>query len=273
MDERGGTWHYGLVARWWAEFNRTPDPDEFAFYRGMVERAGQPALDLACGAGRLLLPLLRAGLDVDGCDRSPDMLARCRDLAAKEGLTPTLHTQAMDELDLPRAGRYRTIFVCDSFGIGGDRAKDAAALRRCRDHLAPGGALVFNLYPPYGDPAVWPSWQPDRRGDLPEAWPETGDRRPTADGDGSELELRTRLLDLDPLAQCVTREIAARLWRGGVLVAEERGTLREILYLRDEMLLMLERAGFAESAVLGGYAGEPATAESRMLVVVAHRNG
>jgi hypothetical protein len=44
-----------LVARWWAEFN-APDPDELAFYRGVIERDGQPALDLGCGAGRLLLP-------------------------------------------------------------------------------------------------------------------------------------------------------------------------------------------------------------------------
>lgn len=267
MDERGGTWHYGLVARWWAEFNATPDPDELAFYRGMVERAGQPALDLACGAGRLLLPLLRAGLDVDGCDRSPDMLARCRDLAAKEGLTPKLFAQAMDELDLPRAGRYRTIFVCDSFGIGGDRAKDMEALRRCRRPLAPGGALVFNLYQPFVDPEVWPLWQPDRRGDLPEAWPDAGDRRSTADGD--ELEIRSRLFDLDPLAQCLIRQIETCLWRAGALVAREEGTLLSNLYFRDEMLLMLELAGLGETDVLGGYAGEPMTAASGTLVLVA----
>ena len=34
-----------------------------------IEESGQPALDLGCGTGRLLLPFLRAGLDVDGCGR------------------------------------------------------------------------------------------------------------------------------------------------------------------------------------------------------------
>ena len=82
MTDEPQTWHYGLIARWWAEFN-APDPDELAFYREVIEREGQPALDLACGAGRLLLPLLSAGLDVDGCDISPDMLAFCRAGAAK----------------------------------------------------------------------------------------------------------------------------------------------------------------------------------------------
>ena len=79
------TWHYGLVARWWAEFNL--DGPEIDFFRPFVE-AGQPALDAACGTGRLLVPYLQAGLDVDGCDISPDMLARARERAVRERLDP-----------------------------------------------------------------------------------------------------------------------------------------------------------------------------------------
>src|SRR5690349_17652899 len=92
MSDQPQTWHYGLVAQWWAEFNH-PDPEELAFYRSFVEADGQPALDLCCGAGRLLLPLLQTGLDVDGCDLSPDMIALCRHHATETGLTPNLYTQ------------------------------------------------------------------------------------------------------------------------------------------------------------------------------------
>src|SRR5438067_1888816 len=66
MSERPVTWHYGLVARWWAEFNH--GGPEIEYLRSILEADGQPALDVACGAGRVLLPLARAGLDVDGCD-------------------------------------------------------------------------------------------------------------------------------------------------------------------------------------------------------------
>ena len=34
-------------------------------------------LDVACGTGRLLIPYVADGLDVDGCDVSPDMIALC----------------------------------------------------------------------------------------------------------------------------------------------------------------------------------------------------
>ena len=67
MDESPQSWHYGIVAEWWAEFNDDFRPHEISYYRSFVED-GEPALDAGCGAGRLLIPLLRAGLDVDGCD-------------------------------------------------------------------------------------------------------------------------------------------------------------------------------------------------------------
>jgi hypothetical protein len=66
MHPDTGTWHYGVVAQWWAEFN--VDGPEVDYFKTIIQRYGEPALDVACGTGRLLLPYLRAGLDVDGCD-------------------------------------------------------------------------------------------------------------------------------------------------------------------------------------------------------------
>src|SRR5712692_9223694 len=212
MSDQPQTWHYGLVAQWWAEFNRA-GREELAYYQRFIERDGQPALDLARGTGRLLLPLLRAGLDVDGCDISPDMLALSRERAVHDGLESRLYAQASHELELPRA--YRTIYICDSFGIAGN----PEAMRRCYRHLAPGGAFVFNLSLPYREADRWHFWLPEHRRSLPEAWPQTGDRRRTANGD--EIELRSRRVDLDPLEQRWTRQIRATLWRDGAVVTEE----------------------------------------------------
>ena len=82
------------------------------FYRTLIERSGEPALDVGCGTGRLLLDYLRAGIDIDGVDNSPEMLALLREKAAAVGLSPALHLQEMQDLDLPR--RYRTIIVPSS---------------------------------------------------------------------------------------------------------------------------------------------------------------
>ena len=268
MSDDPQTWHYGLMARWWAEFNEA-DPTELAAYRAVVERDGQPALDLGCGTGRLLLPLLRAGLDVDGCDISPDMLAHCRQLAARDGLAPRLYQQAMHELELPRT--YRTIYICDSFGIGGQREHDIEALRRCHRHLAPGGVLAFSHALPYENAEGWSAWLPENRQRFPQPWPATGDRRRTADGD--ELEERSRVVDLDPLEQRLTLQIRATIWRDGQRVAEEEHTMVETLYFRNEILLLLEQAGFGEVTVYAAYTGALATSDDTWLLFVARKDG
>ena len=62
-----------------------------------------------CGSGRFLLPLLEAGVDIDGVDASPHMLAACAAKCAERGLRASLHEQSLHALDLPR--RYRFIFA------------------------------------------------------------------------------------------------------------------------------------------------------------------
>jgi SAM-dependent methyltransferase len=257
------TWHYGLVAKWWAEFN-TSGP-EIAYFQRFVE-AGQPALDVACGTGRLLVPYLQAGLDVDGCDISADMLALCRERAEREGLTPTLYAQAMHELDLPR--RYRTILVCGGLGLGGRREHDVEALRRFWEHLEPGGTLVLDNEAPYSYAGDWKYWLQDERAALPRPWPPVKRRLAS---DGAEYALSTRLVDLDPLSQCVTFGVKAGMWRDGELVAEEERVLKMTLYFTNEVVLMLERTGFRDVEVRAGYTGAQPTGEDGFLVFVAKK--
>jgi len=267
-DERTPqSWHHGLMARWWAEYNHA-DPDELAYYRGAIERFGQPALDLACGAGRLLVPLLEGGLDVDGVDISYDMLARAKELVQARGVRqPSLHAQAMHELDQPR--RYRTIYICDSFRLGGYRDQDREALRRIHDHLEPGGALIFSHDFPYDDVDDWSRWLPGHRGDYPGLWPGEGTSRPLPDGD--ELELMIRGWDFDPLLQRKSLEMRMRQWHGDAIVAEETRLLHENLCFAQQVLLMLRDAGFADALIEGRYTGVPATPDDASVVFVAVR--
>lgn len=267
MEAEPGTWHYGVMARWWAEFNVSGP--EIDYFRKFLEAGGQPALDVACGTGRLLIPYLRAGLVVDGCDISEDMLALCRERVQAEGLSPNLYRQPMHRLDLPR--RYRTIFICGSFGLGGDRDHDLEALQRFYRHLEPGGTLILDNQVPYSYGSDWGYWVKDKRTTLPMAWPPPGSRRPASDG--AEYELRSRLVDLDPLAQRVTYEMRAAMWRNDALIAEEERALQLTLYFTNEIMLMLERAGFASIELRAGYSDAAPTADDDFVVFIAKKPG
>jgi len=59
--------------------------DDVRFYCTLADERGGPVLDLGCGTGRLMAPLLRAGHSVVGVDLAPAMLSRA---AARIGRLP-----------------------------------------------------------------------------------------------------------------------------------------------------------------------------------------
>ena len=257
------TWHHGLVARWWAEFN--VDGPEIAYFRELVERHGEPALDVGCGTGRILIPLLRDGVDIDGVDVSGDMLVLCRARAEREGLAPGLFEQPMHELRLSRL--YRTIFVCGSFGIGGVRALDRTALTRFREHLAPGGVLAIDR-PGARSTEEFQAWAERAQSRSPGPWPAAGERRTAADG--STLELKTRLAGVDAVDRIVTREIWVGRELDGELVEQEQYLLEQCIYSEEQLVEELEAAGFAEVRGVDGYDSERPS-EAAVRVVLATR--
>jgi SAM-dependent methyltransferase len=258
------TWHYGVVAEWWANFNT--DGPEIEYY-GRLAQHGQPALDAGCGTGRLLLPWLRAGLDVDGCDVSSDMIEQCRARAAAEGLEPTLFIQALHDLDPPRG--YRTIVVCGAFGLGTTRREDEEAVRRFYAALEPGGMLLLDNEVPYAHGARWRRWTAEGRAELPTAWPAEPAREQKRDG--TDYALWSRTVAVDPLDQCIHMTIRAEKSRGGRVLAAEERSLSMRMWFKDELVLMLHHAGFAAVDVLGGYTDRPPSPDDDMLVFAARK--
>jgi len=257
-------WHFGVMADFWSLKTEAP---EIPGIVQLIEQFGQPALDLACGTGRLLVPLLCEGIDVDGVDASPDMVAHARAAAASQGFSPELRVQLMSDFLPPRP--YRTILIVDSFGIGGDRSRDLETLRRCRSALLPGGALILSVAMEYASKASWGKWASAGEGAPPEPWPERPIERVAPDG--AVLRLWIRTVSSSPLMQCFCREMRIEKSVDGTVVAAESALLRGNMYLSAELLLMLDSAGFSKVALRDGFSGRPATDATEQLVAVARR--
>ena len=141
----------GLVAELYAPLRAAgpPDPEPYARF---IAASGQPALELGCGDGDPLLDLRARGIDVEGLDSSPDMLARCRVAAAERGVAVTLHHMSMASMELPR--RYRSIYLAGpTFNLLTDDDAAWHALARVRAHLEPQGSALIPLFVPGPVPA------------------------------------------------------------------------------------------------------------------------
>ena len=229
------TWHYGLLADWWANFNL--DAPEVDLYRPYLR---DPILDAGCGAGRLLAPLRALGHDVDGCDASSDMIDRCR----RRAPDATLWVSRLHELEPPR--RYATIIVCGVFGIGTSREEDEEAVRRLHDALLPGGTLVLD------NEEAAHSWRV-------RDWSKGADRKTTPDG--VEFALRNRVTEVGEDGRFVRMEIRAETSDGRA--EQHELTLRQ--WYGDELVPLLERRGFERVEVKEGV-------EERIVVYVATKS-
>lgn len=141
--------YHGLLASTWDVWrDDTANWADRALFLDVIRRYGQPALDVGCATGRLVLDYLAQGIDCDGVDLSPEMLDIARDKARARGLSPNLYQQRMEALDLPRA--YRVILVpSSSFQLLADETAAHEAMRRFHRHLLPGGALIMPFFLPW----------------------------------------------------------------------------------------------------------------------------
>jgi SAM-dependent methyltransferase len=259
-----GDYEYrGMMASAWdllrGDYAAWPDRP---FYRDVISRAGQPALDIGCGTGRLILDYLASGLDVDGVDDSPEMLDICRAKALDLGLTPALYEQPMQSLDLPR--RYRTIFVpSSSFLLLTDKTDAAEAMRRFYEHLLPGGVLVMPFM------FLWPGHRPSADGEW-SAWYVSGERQRPEDGATVRRRQRARY-HLDEQLED-TEDRYELLVNGKVIATEEhQRSPAGRWYDREQSLAAHTSAGFADVHAVHEFTFEPASAEDRIWTVFGTR--
>jgi SAM-dependent methyltransferase len=238
-------------------------PDR-AFYRTLIDREGGPVLDIGCGTGRLLLDYLAAGLDIDGVDNSPEMLALCREKATGAGLgvDGRLFHQTMEGLDLGR--RYRVILVpSSSFQLVLAPTDAAEALTRFHAHLEPGGVLVMSIMS-----KLWPG-----RRTPPQmewfGWRMIGEAA-RANGAVVRRWIRTRY---DHDAQLEHEENRYELLRDGAVVHEElhQRSPNVRWYTQEQTVSLCRAAGFADVRLTSGFTLDPARPEDTTFCVIARR--
>jgi len=228
------SWDYGMLATEVYDLDK-PIGSSFGdveYYRRQLAGITGRILEPATGTGRILIPLLQAGLDVEGMDTSPQMLAVCRQHCHDRGLDPEL--READMTTFVRPGAYQAVIVpAGSITLLDGRLAARQALTAFRQSLVPGGKLIVDV------PALRLVTEPEpvrywRRG--PFVW-----------------TLQTMHIEYDPAASQQTRFLRYEKWRDGGLVSTELQLFRLQHWSLAEFTRLLTETGFTGITVTGDY--------------------
>ena len=133
------------------------DPSDagVAFYRRLAQETGGPVLEIACGTGRVTIPIAQEGIPVTGLDIVAGMIERARSKAV--GLPASWLVG--DARTFALAERFRLIFLTgNAFQAFVTNADQEALLQRVQAHLHDQGVFAFetrnpllpNVEPPAG---------------------------------------------------------------------------------------------------------------------------
>ena len=233
--------------------------EDLPFFLELARRHGPRLLELACGTGRLTLPLARAGFTITGLDLSPEMLRIARGKLERE--PPEVQARVrlvqgdMSDFALGEPADLAFLPYSSLFHLHA-RAQRAACLACMRRHLASGGAAVIDVTPAelMANQTVG-----EEREHLSGVNPETG-KMTREVGRKLSLDMRTQHVTVEHTY--IEEEGAAEPSR--FVSVDSYTWVRE-----DEMRDLLAAAGLPKVTVFGGYDFGPFGRDSQRMIFVA----
>jgi SAM-dependent methyltransferase len=258
--DRGTTEHYEDAALYDHEYKRRRE--DVRHYLRLAANTRGPILELGCGTGRLLLPLVRAGYHVMGVDLSTSMLTRCRDRLAKLPDSARARAELIegDFRHLTLRRRF-SLIVCpfNAFMHLYERPDIERFLAVVKRHLQPGGLFAFDVLNP---DLKWLSRDPTRR------WSRTRFRHPAT---GEPMMYSTDVSWDGALQIAFMRIYYESLSTGRQRRRAKVVHLSHRYFFPLELEALLHYNGFAVEQVAGDFSGHPLSSESEEQVYLCRK--
>lgn len=212
------------------------------------------ALELGCGSGRLLLPLMAKGFLIEGLDCSAEMLALCRERATTT--IPVLHQAEIEDFD---TGTLFGAILIPAFTLQLlCPGRLPAILDNIKRHLQPGGGLYLTTFIPWAEitgELEQGEWFLDQEITLPA---------------GNAARCQT-CFQIERLSQRLAREHRYEVLDADGQVTETSTSCHELSwYWPREMKAMLRDAGFTVQEVIGDFVpGKPCDEDSQIVTYIA----
>jgi SAM-dependent methyltransferase len=123
--------------------------EDVDFYVAEARSSGGPVVELACGTGRISIPIAKAGIRLIGVDASAGMLEIAQEYGQAEGVGPFLDLRLGDMRDPPVTERVPLVLIpFRSLLHMTTEADRLRALSAARELLAESGRIVFDVFAP-----------------------------------------------------------------------------------------------------------------------------
>jgi SAM-dependent methyltransferase len=238
---------------------------DIPFYVDLAKQAGGPVLEIACGTGRVLLPIAREGIAIDGVDNSSAMLevlkARLEREARDVRDRVTLHDGDMRRFRLGK--QYPLVIIPFRPMQHMYTVQDQVdALTTAAAHLRDDGKLAFDVF--------YPKFEMIPAG----IGKEVLDLEWAVDSAGHKIVRRYFRKDsVDKIQQTFTGTFIFRTYDDGKLVLEETDPLKLCYYTYPHLQALFLLAGLEVVEEYGSFARTPlGNAAENMIFVVRKRS-
>lgn len=204
------------------------------YYKARLNGRKGKTLEVGCGSGRILVPLLESGIAIEGIDYSSSMLNSCRAQCQARGLSTTLYHGDMGSFSLDE--KYADIIIPGgSFQLIEEREEAILALRNFYGHLEPGGRLTMDLILEMDFEVNKVSM---RTWEIPP---------------NEVITLESRIIEVDFLKQKTVSLLKYEKWSEGQLMQTELQRFPLFWYGLHEFQLLLESIGYTEVTFSADY--------------------
>ena len=132
------------------QYNQGRHYRELEFYSSELDSCTGPVLEIACGTGMILLPLLKQGIDIYGFDLSSQMLEKLF-AKAQDSDIADIHRRVSQQnmIDFTYDMQFDAIFIpARSFLHLATQEDQITCLRNIYHHLHENGVLMLNFFTP-----------------------------------------------------------------------------------------------------------------------------
>lgn len=219
------------------------------YYSERLEDMTGPILEAGVGSGRMLIPLLQDGFNVEGLDTSADMLAQCRKNLEHYQLQSTLYQDDLSSFQLNK--QFDGIIVpTATFCLIETEELAYQVLTNFFTHLTSKGKIIIDL-------------------DLP-FYPELNETSTsTFEVNQNEwITLERKIVEIDWLKQQIISHLTYAQWIKGELVKTELQPFLLRWYGLNEFKLMLEKIGFENISFSADYEFNTSPIDSNQTITV-----